>query len=138
MTVTKLSVPLKEALGYINEGTTVPANTNTDGTALEVGQTNGQIEIILEAKTDVFMKDTKTLTFVLSASATSGGTYVAFHTKAILMIADITYPAGTILDSVVIPLSDNLYIQNFINANVTTDDTLATGTYSVYIRRVVN
>lgn len=142
MAVTTISVPLKEGLGYYNEGTTVPANTNTDGTnVLETGITNGQIEIVLEAATDVYLTDDAIITFTVSSSSADDGTFSTIHSLAktadITATGEISFEAGTIIDSFVIPTGSNTVVDEWTKVNVATDDALATGTYNAYIRRIV-
>ena len=137
MSITKLSVPLKEALGYYNEGTTIPANTNTDGaTNLESGKTNGQLEIVLAAATEIAVADTKTVTLSYSSSVAVAGTFVTHGTTLVLMTADTTYAVGEVIASIIIP--NDVQVLEFTKVNVATDDAGATGTYNVFLRRVVN
>ena len=137
MAITKISVPLKEALGYYNEGTTVPANTNTAGTnKLQTGQTNGQLEITLSAATAIALADTKVVTLTVTSSATEGGTYTEVGSATYTASGATAFAVSDVITSIVIPTNDK--VLEWTAVNVATDDAAATGTYDVFVRYVAS
>lgn len=137
MAVTKLSVNLKEALGYYNEGTTIPQATNTDGTTnLQTGQTNGQLEIVMSAATAIALADTKKITLTVTSSATAAGTFTEVGTATYTASGATTFDVDEQILTFVIPTSDK--VLEWTKVNVATDDAAATGTYDVTIRRLVS
>ena len=138
MTVSKLSVPLKEALGYYAEGTTIPQNTNVDGaTALQTGNTNGQIEVVLTAATAIALADTTSVTLTVNTSATEGGTYVALATATDTMSGATTYDVDDVVLSAIIPATSGL-AEEWTKVNIATTDAAATGTFNCAIRYIVS
>lgn len=136
MAIGKISKDLKSAQDYLFEGTTVPANATTTGSANLVGGTNGQLEIIAVAKTALAIADTKVITVKLTGSATEGGSFVDVDTLYTLTASggDGAIVAGTVLGSYIITPDDPLWIK----AVAITDDAGATGTLDVYIKQLVN
>ena len=138
MAVTKLSVELKEALGYYNEGTTFPANTNTDGdNNLQTGQTNGQLEIVVAAATACALADTQVATLTVTSSATEGGTFTEVASATYTASGAKTFAVDEVIVSLVIPTNDAKVFE-WTKVNVATDDAAATGTYNCFIRYLAN
>jgi hypothetical protein len=137
MAITKISVPLKEALGYYNKGTTIPQATNTNGTTnLQTGQTNGQLEIVMSAATAIALADTKVITLTVTSSATVGGTFTEVGSATYTASGTTTFAVSDIITSIIIPTNDK--VLEFTKVNVATDDAAATGTYDVFVRYVAN
>jgi len=136
MTIGKISLPLKDEAGYYNEGTTIPQATNTDGdTNLQTGQTNGQLEIVMSAKTAIALADTKVITLTVTSSATVAGTFTEVGAATYTASGAAAFAIGDIVTSIVIPTNDK--VLDFTKVNVATDDVAATGTYDVFVRRLV-
>jgi hypothetical protein len=137
MTVSKISVNLKEALGYYNKGTTIPQNTNTNGTTnLQTGQTNGQLEIVMSAATAIALADTKIITLTVTSSATVAGTFTEVGTATYTASGATTFAIDEEILTFVIPTSEK--VLEFTKVNVATDDAAATGTYDVALRYIVS
>lgn len=136
MTIGKLSQPLKEALGYYSEGATIPQNGNLDGAnGLQSGQTNGQLEIVLIAKTTLTIADLDIVTLSVTSSATEGGTFVAVGTSSFTAAGITIFEEGDIITSFVIPTNEG--VKEWTEVNIATDDAAATGTFDCVLRLIV-
>lgn len=137
MTIGKISVPLKEALGYYNEGTTIPQATSTAGTnKLETGLTNGQIEVVVTAAAAVSIADTKIVTLTVTTSDTEGGTYTEVGSATATASGATVYAVEDVIASFLLPVTSDK-LKEWTAVAVATDDAAATGTYNVAIRRIV-
>lgn len=136
MTIGKISQPLKEALGYYSEGVTIPQATNVDGAnGLQSGQTNGQLEIVLIAKTTITIADLDIVTLSVTSSATEGGTFVALGTSSFTAAGITIFDEGDIITSFVIPTNEG--VKEWTEVNIATDDAAATGTFDCALRLIV-
>lgn len=131
-----ISKNLRAGTEYYNEGTTIPQAASVNGTAQQTGQTNGQLEIVLEAATDILIADTENITLTIETSADGSTNFIQIGTDSITSSGAITYLAGKEIMSFVLPQSANLL--EWTRAVVATDDAAATGTYDAYIRRLVH
>lgn len=133
MAIGKISEEIKSAQDYILDGVTVPKNTSTTSSAKLVGGTNGQIELVVNARTAIALADTKVLTVALTGSDTEGGSYTALRTLYTKTASGATtIAAGTELARYVFNSIDPLYVK----AVVTTTDAAATGTIEAYPRQL--
>lgn len=136
MAIGKISEDLKSAQDYLFKDTTVPVDTTTAGTANLVGGTNGQLEIIAIAKTDITIADTKSITVKLAGSDTEGGSFTDYANLYALTASggNGAITAGTVLGSYIVTSENPLWAK----AVVVTDDATATGTLDVYIKQLVH
>jgi hypothetical protein len=113
----------------------VASNTNTDGNggAFDLSGTQGSIEIIAQAFTDIVIPDTKIFTVKLQSSATDSGytDLVTLYTKTAAAVSPAvteTILAGTILGRYIVPNDAKPYIK----ANLVSNDTGFTGKVNVF------
>lgn len=110
---------------YLAKAQIVPAsNTNTDGNGgvFDLSGTEGGIEIVAQANTDIVMPDTKVMTIKLQSSS-DGLSYTDLETLYTVTAAAVspattqTIPAGTILGRYIVDNYANPYIKANLVAN---------------------
>lgn len=114
---------------YLADGVTMPNNTTLNGTGVKSENSNGAIEVIAYAKTDIALADTTTLTIKVQDSA-DDVTYADLDTLYTKTASGAeTIDAGTILGRYVLAPDDDIYVRS----SITTDDTQESGTIDVFL-----
>lgn len=128
-----ISEELKAYNDYLFNGATIPQNTTLTGSAVMVGGTQAELEVVAIVNTDIVLADTKAITIKLTNGDTEGGSFTDLVTLySATASGATTITVGTELGRYVVKPSDKLYAK----AVATTNDATATGKIDVYIRRV--
>jgi len=121
---------IKDDSAIFGDGITIPANTATLSSAIEIGAGGiaGAVSVVFQAKTACALADTKKITVYIASSATSGGTYITDATFVYTASGAKTFAIGEVIAELVIPRTAN----QFIKASIATDDATATGTVDIF------
>jgi hypothetical protein len=135
MSIGTISEELKAFPDYMFNNAAVPKNTTLTGDAQQVGGTQGELELVaVIGDANVVITDTKIFTVSLTGAETADGSFTALATLfTVTASGATTLAAGTELGRYIVKPSDPM----FAKAVATTNDAAATGTVTVYIRRVV-
>ncbi len=115
---------------YLAKEQALPQNTSADGNGVsrDLSGTLGGVEIVAEVAADITLADTKTLTVSLMDQP-DGGSFEELGKLAGVTASGVTtLTAGTILGRFVIPTDAG----TMVKAVITTDDSAASGSLSVY------
>ena len=131
MAIGKIGEEIKSAQDYIYEAETVAQNTTTTSVARQVGGTQGALELVFLADTDIVITDAKVLSLKLIGADTEDGTFdTEIELYSVTADGETTIEAGTELARFIIKPSDKMWQK----AVLTNDDVAIVGTVEGYIR----
>jgi len=127
-----LGEDIKAADSIYYNAVTVPANTNTDSTALrtEVEAIQGAQSVYVKVDTDIVITDTKVVTVIVEDSADNITFTQLAELYTVTASGETTLDAGGILAQYVLPDNAKAYTR----LNVATDDTGVVGKLTAYLR----